>query len=96
MTIWQFGRALNDGSELVVNANGWPGYHCNCEIFEVPRLNPECTIEYYDYDLCMYYKANWEKAFFVCRLTDQYLGIKLSCFPLFVHFLYVLSFIRLL
>lgn len=63
MTIRQFGQAWNDGSELMVHADSWVGCNGNYKIFEVPELNLEYAVDYYDDNLCMYCKANREKAF---------------------------------
>ncbi|KAB1209442.1 hypothetical protein CJ030_MR6G023773 [Morella rubra] len=72
MTIQQFGRKWNDGSELEVSVDGCLGYHGNCEITKVPRLNFEWVVDYYDYDLCTYCKVNQDMAYFIYMLTCHY------------------------
>lgn len=72
-TIQQFFHEWNDEYELNVRADGWLRCHDRCQITKVPGLNFEYAVDYYDDYLCMYSKANREMAFFVYRLTGQYL-----------------------
>lgn len=80
-TIQQFSREWNYRSELEVE--DWLGHY---KITEVSGLNFEWAIDYYDYNLYMYCKANREMTYYVNRpLWAALLNILLPCaVPLFV------------
>ncbi|KAB1226755.1 hypothetical protein CJ030_MR1G022546 [Morella rubra] len=62
-TIQQFGCKWNEGLELVVK--GWLGCHGNYD-------DSKWEVDYYDYNLYMYCKANQEMTYFVYMLICQY------------------------
>ncbi|KAB1213281.1 hypothetical protein CJ030_MR5G009624 [Morella rubra] len=69
----QFIHESSEKWELHVTVESWLQCHGGCQLTKVPGLNPKSTVDYYDDDLCMYFRANQEMAYFVYRFTDQYL-----------------------
>lgn len=70
ITIEQFSREWNDGSEI--NVVGWLECHGNCDISEFVGLLPEWVVDCYDDKPWIYCKANREIAYFVYMFTGHY------------------------
>lgn len=68
ITIQQFNREWNDGSEIEVE--GWHEFHGNCDLTKVVGLLPKWTVDYYDNKLYIYCKAIQEMAYFVYMLIS--------------------------
>lgn len=49
---------VSDDWVLHVTENSWLRCHSRCQLIEVPGLNPEPAVDYYNDDLCMHYRAN--------------------------------------
>lgn len=69
-TVRQFISECSDDWELHIMVDSWFRCHGGCQLTGVPGLKPGPAVDYYEDELCLYCRANWEMANFVYRLTN--------------------------